>query len=70
MASKAPRSTDQKTKKKIRRKSRGNMPSASSLRKLAGGWGKREADELLASLEPFDQTSKPHKNTNPLKLLA
>ena len=31
---------------------------ANSLRKLAGGWSRKEADEFFASLEPFDSNSK------------
>jgi len=48
--------------KKIQKKSKKKSSPASSLRKLAGGWTKKEADEFLMSLEPFDHISKvPHK---------
>jgi len=55
---KALRNTGQLTKKKIRKKPRKKAPPASSLRKLAGGWTPKEADEFLMSLEPFDHLSK------------
>lgn len=52
------RGTDQETKKKILKKTKKKPPPATSLRKLAGGWSRKEADEFFESLEPFDQISK------------
>jgi hypothetical protein len=49
---------DKKTKRKIRTRSEKKLSPANSLRKLAGGWTKKEADEFLKSLELFDQVSK------------
>ena len=58
MTRKALRSTGQLTKKRVRKKTEKEAPPASSLRKLAGGWTRKEANEVLISLEPFDQISK------------
>jgi len=44
--------------KKTRKKSKKKELSANSLRKLAGGWSRKEADELLESLGLFDQLGK------------
>jgi hypothetical protein len=52
------RGIDKEPKKKIRRKSKKKVSPGNSLRKLAGGWSRKEADEFLESLEPFDQVSK------------
>jgi len=53
------RGMDQETKKKIPNKTKKKPPPATSLRKLAGGWSRKEADEFFETLEPFDQISKP-----------
>lgn len=52
------RGADQETKKKILKKSKRKPSRATSLRKLAGGWSQKEADEFFESLEPFDEISK------------
>ena len=43
---------------KIRKESRRKVSPANSLKTLAGGWSRKEADEFFESLEPFDSNSK------------
>jgi len=58
MAEISRRGIHKEPEKKIRKKSKKKAPPANSLRELAGGWTRKEADEFLESLEPFDQTRK------------
>jgi len=43
---------------KIRKGSRKKVSPANSLKTLAGGWSRKEADEFFESLEPFNSNSK------------
>jgi hypothetical protein len=62
MAKTTLRSTGQGIKKKIRKKPKKKAPPGNFLTELAGGWTRKEADEFLESLEPFDQVSAPAEN--------
>jgi hypothetical protein len=61
MADISERGIYKKPEKKIRMNSKKQAPPSSSLRRLAGGWTKKEADEFLESFEPFDLISKTGK---------
>jgi hypothetical protein len=45
------RGIDQETQKKIRKKSKKKASAASFLRKLAGGWSRKEAERFMESIE-------------------
>jgi len=58
MADISGRGIHKKPASKTSTKSKKKELPANSLKTLAGGWNQKEADELLESLEFFDQASK------------
>ena len=52
------RGIDQETKKKIRKKSKKKTSPANSLRKLAGGWTRKEAKNFMEAIRSFEHLNK------------
>ena len=52
------RGIDQEARDKILKKPKKKALPSNSLKTLAGGWSRKEADEFFESLEPFNSNSK------------